>query len=53
MLIKTSQTGGEWHNDTSPFSIPCFGLHRMDAYNEGKSPASFCRQVAVWFPDMF
>jgi hypothetical protein len=23
------------------------------ASNEGKSAASFCRQVAVWFPDMF
>jgi hypothetical protein len=22
-------------------------------YNEGKSTASFCHQVAVWFPDMF
>ncbi len=21
--------------------------------NEGKSAASFCRQVAAWFPDMF
>ncbi len=21
--------------------------------NEGKSTASFCRQVAAWFPDMF
>jgi hypothetical protein len=23
-LIKTSQTGGQWYSDTSPFSIPCF-----------------------------
>jgi hypothetical protein len=22
-LIQTSQTGGQWYNDTSPFSIPC------------------------------
>jgi hypothetical protein len=22
-LIKTSQTGGQWHRDTSPLSIPC------------------------------
>jgi hypothetical protein len=22
-------------------------------FNEGKSAASFCRQVAAWFPDMF
>jgi hypothetical protein len=24
-LIQTSQTGGQWYNDTSPFSIPCHG----------------------------
>jgi len=23
------------------------------SYNEVKSAASFCRQVAAWFPDMF
>jgi hypothetical protein len=22
-------------------------------FNEGKSPASFCHQVAAWFPEMF
>jgi hypothetical protein len=22
-LMQTSQTGGQWYNDTSPFSIPC------------------------------
>jgi len=22
-LIKTSQTGGQWYTDTSPFSVPC------------------------------
>jgi hypothetical protein len=22
-LIQTSQTGGQWYSDTSPFSIPC------------------------------
>jgi hypothetical protein len=26
-LIQTSQTGGQWYNDTSPFSIPWFYLH--------------------------
>ncbi len=25
-LIQTSQTGGQWYSDTSPFSIPCLGL---------------------------
>jgi hypothetical protein len=23
-LIQTSQTGGYWYSDTSPYSIPCF-----------------------------
>jgi hypothetical protein len=23
-LIQTSQTGGQWYSDTSPFSIPWF-----------------------------
>jgi hypothetical protein len=22
--FQTSQTGGQWYSDTSPFSIPCF-----------------------------
>jgi len=22
-LIQTSQTGGQWYSDTTPFSIPC------------------------------
>jgi len=26
-LIQTSQTGGQWYCDTSPFSIPC--IHRL------------------------
>jgi hypothetical protein len=25
-LFQTSQTGGQWYNDTSPFSIPCLLL---------------------------
>jgi hypothetical protein len=25
-LIQTSQTGGQWYSDTSPFSIPCLQL---------------------------
>ncbi len=25
-LNQTSQTGGQWYNDTSPFSIPCLDL---------------------------
>jgi hypothetical protein len=26
-LIQTSQTGGQWYSDTSPFSIPCYRIH--------------------------
>jgi len=26
-LIQTSQTGGQWYSDTSPFSIPCVLLN--------------------------
>jgi hypothetical protein len=25
-LIQTSQTGGQWYSDPSPFSIPCFNF---------------------------
>ncbi len=25
-LIQTSQTGGQWYSDTSPFSIPCSNI---------------------------
>jgi len=27
-LIQTSQTGGQWYTDTSPFSIPCFRISK-------------------------
>jgi len=27
-LIQTSQTGGQWYNDTSPFSISWFQSHK-------------------------
>jgi hypothetical protein len=26
-LIQTSQTGGQWYSDTSPFSLPCPNHH--------------------------
>jgi hypothetical protein len=26
-LIQTSQTGGQWYSDISPFSIPCLKLN--------------------------
>jgi hypothetical protein len=25
-LIQTSQTGGQWYSDTSPFSIPWWNI---------------------------
>ncbi len=30
-LIQTSQTGGQWYSDSSPFSIPWIGLHNPSA----------------------
>ncbi len=29
-LIQTSQTGGQWYNDTSPFSIPWAYIYGCD-----------------------
>jgi hypothetical protein len=31
-LFQTSQTGGQWYSDTSPFSIPwsSYFIHRVD-----------------------
>jgi hypothetical protein len=31
-LIQTSQAGGQWYSDTSPFSIPWF-RHILDIFN--------------------
>ncbi len=28
-LIQTSQTGGQWYSDTSPFSIPWFNIEKI------------------------
>jgi hypothetical protein len=28
-LIQTSQTGGQWYCDTSPFSIPCSQIYEL------------------------
>jgi hypothetical protein len=28
-LIQSSQTGGQWYSDTSPFSIPCLSYHEL------------------------
>jgi hypothetical protein len=30
-LIQTSQTGGQWYSDTSPFSIPWF-IHQSEFF---------------------
>jgi hypothetical protein len=28
-LIQTSQTGGQWYSDTSPFNIPCYVIFNI------------------------
>ncbi len=28
-LIQTSETGGQWYSDTSPFSIPCIHIQPL------------------------
>ncbi len=40
-LIQTSQTGGQWYSDTSPFSIPwtrveMFSRHAQNVYKSCK-----------------
>jgi hypothetical protein len=38
-LIQTSQTGGQWYSDTSPFSIPCVYIFRkIDRYIHTHTP---------------
>jgi hypothetical protein len=32
-LIQTSQTGSQWYNDTSPFSIPWFSGTGLTEWN--------------------
>ncbi len=39
-LIQTSQTGGQWYSDTSPFSIPCTNIQTSTtkrAYGQTKA----------------
>jgi hypothetical protein len=31
-LIQTSQTGGQWYNDTSPFSIPWMQVAKNNSH---------------------
>jgi len=33
-LIQTSQTGGQWYSDTSPFSIPCCTIKLINSCNK-------------------
>ena len=35
-LIQTSQTGGQWNSDTSPFSTPCMNNPQFIAASETK-----------------
>jgi hypothetical protein len=32
-LIQTTQTGGQWYSDTSPFSIPTRVVKKFEYYN--------------------
>jgi hypothetical protein len=32
-LFETSQTGGQWYSDTSPFSIPWFSCQQENIFN--------------------
>jgi hypothetical protein len=34
-LIQTSQTGGQWYSDTSPFSIPWFESNKISHISHG------------------
>ncbi len=42
-LIQTSQTGGQWYNDTSHFSIPWLSFHSRVNYD----PKSLIELVPV------
>jgi hypothetical protein len=39
-LIQTSQTGGQWYSDTSPFSIPWLSLSLLEVY--GRASSTHC-----------
>jgi len=39
-LIQTSQTGGQWYNDTSPFSIPALYYKHVTIVNDASNDAS-------------
>jgi hypothetical protein len=41
-LIQTSQTGGQWYSDTSPFSIPWFDAFVINVLTFKQKLASFC-----------
>jgi hypothetical protein len=50
-LIQTSQTGGQWHSDTSSFSIPCLYVsdiyeidYKSNRYKTSWTSFSFSRQ---------
>jgi hypothetical protein len=40
-LFQTSQTGGQWYSDTSPFRIPCRNDPSLVASPKGQSYKSF------------
>ena len=39
-LIQTSQTGGQWYSDTSPFSIPCL-TYKFKTTCEGQTCSAY------------
>jgi hypothetical protein len=46
-LIQTSQTGGQWHSDTSPFSIPWLQISAI--FMQSKRFWSWTRQNSTKF----
>jgi len=43
--LQTSQTGGQWYNDTSTFSIPCFEV--LDSWKEERFPESLIKRKST------
>jgi hypothetical protein len=46
-LIHTSQTGGQWYSDTSPFSISCFKSIACSDNIDKKKPGAITTITAV------
>jgi hypothetical protein len=47
--FQTSQTGGQWYSDNSPFSIPCYNqLHAIPHSDDGQIKFSHSFSVCVY-----